>query len=53
MADTDYADHLELLINTRTQAESPLHSLNQSSGGVGLNVNTNNTEFICFKHVKW
>ena len=43
MTDTDYEDDLELLVNTLTQAEFLLHSLEQAVGGIGLNINANKT----------
>ena len=45
----DYTDDLTLLPNTLAQAESQLHSQEQAAGGIGLNMNTNKTEFMCFK----
>ena len=44
----DYADDIALLANTPAQAESLLHSLKQAAGGIGLYVNTDKTEFMCF-----
>ena len=49
MIDADYAYDLMLLTNTPAQAETLLHSLKQAAGGIGLYVNANKTEFICFK----
>ena len=46
----DYADDIALLANTPTQAESLLHSLEQSACGIGLDVNTDKMEFMCFNH---
>ena len=43
---TDYADDLVLLANTPAQAESLLHSLEQTASGIGLYVNSDKTEFI-------
>ena len=37
-----------LLANTPTQAESLLHSLEQAAGGIGLCVNADKTEYMCF-----
>ena len=48
MMDTDYVDDLEILANTPTQAESRLYSLKHGAGGIGLSVNINETEFMCF-----
>ena len=36
MADADYADNLEILLNTPAQAESLLHTLQQTAGAIGL-----------------
>ena len=46
--DANYADDIALLANTPTQAESLLHNLNQASGRIGLHVNTDKTECMCF-----
>ena len=48
ITDTDYTDDIAFLANTPTQAESLLHSLKQAASGIGLHVNTNKTEFMCF-----
>ena len=47
--DADYADGQVLLTNTTTQAEFWLYGQEQVSRGIGLNVNENKTEFMCFK----
>ena len=49
MTDGDYTDDLVLLSNTPAQIESLLHSLEQAVEGIGLCVNTNKTEYMCFK----
>ena len=46
--DVDYADDIALLANTPAQAETLLHSLEQAAGGIGLHVNTDRTEYMCF-----
>ena len=46
--DADYANDIALLANTPTQAKTLLHSLEQVAGGIGLHVNTDKTEYICF-----
>ena len=46
--DVDYADDIVLLANTLAQAESLLHSLKQAVSGIGLYVNTDKTEYMCF-----
>ena len=43
MTDADYADDLLLLLNTRAQAESLQHRLEQTTGDIGLNGNANKT----------
>ena len=48
MIDKDYPDDIALLTNTPTQTESLLHSLEQVAGGIGLHVNADKTEYICF-----
>ena len=37
-----------LLANTPAQAESLLHSLEQTAGGIGLHVNEDKIEYMCF-----
>ena len=49
MTDAVYADDLAHLANTLAQAESLLHSLEQAAGDIGLHVNANKIEFMCFK----
>ena len=44
---TDYADDIPLLVNTPTQSESLLHSLEQAVGGIGLYVNGVKMEYMC------
>ena len=46
--DTDYTDDIALLANTSTQAECLLHSLEQPAGGIGLHVNADKMEYMCF-----
>ena len=41
MMDADYAVNITLLKMTQAQAESPLHSLEEVVGGVGLCVKAN------------
>ena len=48
IAYTDYAENLTLLTKTSSQAESQLHSLEQTARGIGIYVNSGKTEFICF-----
>ena len=44
----DYADDIALLANTLAQSQSLLHCLEQAASGIGLHVNTDKTEFMCF-----
>ena len=44
----DYTDDIALFANTPTQAESLLHSLKQAAGGIGLHVNADKMEYMCF-----
>ena len=46
--DANYADGIVLLANTPAQAESRLHSLERVAGGIGLPVNTDKIEYMCF-----
>ena len=46
--DADYADDIALLANTPTQAKYQLHSLEQAAGSIGLHVNAEKTDFMCF-----
>ena len=49
ITDADCADDLVLHSNTPTQAESLLHNLEQAAGCIGLYVNADKTEYMCFK----
>ena len=44
----DYADDIALPANTLPQAETLKHSLKQAIGSVGLHVNADKTEYMCF-----
>ena len=48
ITDSDYADDLALLANTPNQAETLLHSLERAAAGIGLHVNANKTEYMCY-----
>ena len=39
------------MANTPNQAETLLHSLEQSAAGIGLHVNAHKTEYMCFNQV--
>ena len=45
----DYIDDIVLLSNTPAQAESPLHRLERSAGGLGLHVNVKKTTCTLIK----
>ena len=49
ITDAGYADNFALLVNTPAQAESLRHSLEQAELGIGLYMNSDKTEFMCFK----
>ena len=48
ITDADYADDIALLAITPNQAETLLHSLERATAGIGLHVNAQKTEFMCF-----
>ena len=48
ITDANYADHIVLIANTRAQSKSLLHSLEWAAGGIGLHVNADETEYMCF-----
>ena len=48
ITDADNVDDIALLANTPTQVESLLHSLERAAGGIGLHVNADEIECICF-----
>ena len=48
ITDADYADDIALLANTPNQAETLLHNLERAAAGIGLHVNAQKTEFMCF-----
>ena len=49
MIDADYAEDLVLFINATTQAKFLLYSIQQVTGGIGLFMNANKTEFMCLE----
>ena len=53
ITDADYADDIALLANTPTQAETLLHSLERTAGGIGPHDNADNTEYMCFNSKRW
>ena len=44
----DYTEDIELLANTPTQVKSLQHSMEWVAGGIGLHVNVDKTEYMCF-----
>ena len=48
ITDADYTDDIALLTNAHTQAETLLHSLERAAAGIGLHVNADKTEYMCF-----
>ena len=46
--DADDADDIALLANTPTLAETLLYSLERAATGIGLHVNTDKPEYMCF-----
>ena len=48
ITDADYADDIAILANTPNQAETLLHSLEQTAAGIGLHVNPNKNEYMRF-----
>ena len=49
ITDMNYTDDIALLASTPVQAESLLHSLEWGAGGIGLHINADKIEFMCFK----
>ena len=48
ITDTHYAYDIALFVNTPIQAESLQYSLEQATGGIGLDVKANKTGCTCF-----
>ena len=48
ITDVGYTDDIVLLANLSAQAETLLQSLEQAGGGIGLHVNADKTEYMCF-----
>ena len=48
ITDADNADDVAILANTPYQAETQLHSLERASAGIGLHVNAQKTEYMCY-----
>ena len=50
--DADNADDIALQANTPAQAKFLLHSLERAAGNIGLYINANKTEYMCFNQNK-
>ena len=48
ITDADYADDIVLLANTPAQTDTLLHSLERAAAGIGLHVNAERMEHVCF-----
>ena len=48
-----YADDIALLANTSGQAEALLHSLERAAASIGLHINADKTEYMCFNQTRW
>ena len=48
ITDVDYADDIAFLANSLAQAESLPHSMERKAGDIGLHVNADKTEYMCF-----
>ena len=48
ITEMDNADDIALLANTPAQAETLLHHLERASAGIGLHINADKTECMCF-----
>ena len=48
ITNVDYADDIVLLANAPTHAKTLLHSLEWATAGIGLHVNAQKTEYMCF-----
>ena len=44
----DYADDIAIMANTPNQAETLLHSLERTAEGIGLHVNAQKMEYMCY-----
>ena len=48
ITDADYADNIALLANKPNQAKTLLHSLERAAAGIGIHVNAQKTEYMCY-----
>ena len=49
ITDAEYVDDLTLLVNTFAQADSQQHCIEKVAISISLHMNSNKTEFMCFK----
>ena len=49
--DADYANDIVLLANTPAQAKTLLHCLEQAAAGIGIHVNKDKTDYMCFNQI--
>ena len=49
--DKVFAGDIAFLVNTPAQTEPLLHNMEQATGGIGLNLNANKTEFTYFNQI--
>ena len=48
ITDADYANDIALLANTPAQAKTLRYTLEEAAAGIGLHVNTDKMEYMCF-----
>ena len=48
ITDVDYTDDIVIIANTPAHAESQLNSLEWAADGIGLHINTDKKEYMCF-----
>ena len=53
ITDADYTEDIVLLANTFAQAETLLHSLERAAPDIGLHINADKTEYMCFNQRGW
>ena len=51
ITDADNADDIAILANTTNQAETLLHNLEWAAAGIGLHVNAQKNEYMCFNQI--
>ena len=51
ITDADYVDDTGILANTPNQAETLQHSLERVAAGIGLHVNAQKTEYMCYNQI--